>query len=173
MKIVIKCFFFYTFCNNQQWEGFPAGTLRITEFQHTSWSGHHLAPAWPLTCCVLITRPYHRPGAQLNLTAGSTTDLRGYEPNEPAHWWDGFRQAIPEFPWEVLPWSHSSPHLAARPPLSMHFLSYTLLASVTTWTSENGDHTGCRLTVAIATISLTTSPNGSVSQYFCNIFTIN
>lgn len=41
------------------------------------------------------------------------TDLRGYEPNEPAHWWDGFRQAIPESPWGALPQSHSSPPSAA------------------------------------------------------------
>lgn len=52
---------------------------------NTSWSRRHLGCAWPQTCSVLITRPYHWPGTQLNLTAGSATDLRGYEPNEPAH----------------------------------------------------------------------------------------
>lgn len=52
---------------------------------HTSWSGRHLDSAWPQTCSVLITRPYHWPGTELSLTAGPATDLRGYEPNEPAH----------------------------------------------------------------------------------------
>lgn len=80
-----------------------------TALLRTSWSGRHLGSAWPLTYSVLITRPYHWPGTQLNLTAGPTTDLRGYEPNEPAHWWDSFRQAIPEFPWGALPHSYPSP----------------------------------------------------------------
>lgn len=66
------------------------------------------SPARPPIPSVLITRPFHCPGSQPNVTTGSTTDLRGYEPNEPAQWWDGFRQAIPEFPWGELPQSHSS-----------------------------------------------------------------
>lgn len=64
---------------------FLQSTFRGAVLLHTSRSGRHLAPAWPLTRSVLITRPYHWPGTQLNLTAGSATDLRGYEPNEPAH----------------------------------------------------------------------------------------
>ncbi len=67
-----------------EWE-FLHSTVRSTALLHTSWSGRHLGSAWPQTCSVLITRPYHWPGTQLNLTAGPTTDLRGYEPNEPAH----------------------------------------------------------------------------------------
>lgn len=84
--------------------------------------------AWPLTWSVLITRPYHWPGTQLNLTAGPATDLRGYEPNEPAHWWDGFRQVIPESPWGALPQSHSSPPSASS--LFPSILCWALLHSL-------------------------------------------
>lgn len=91
-----------------EWE-FPYWSVRSTDRLNASRSGRHLASAWLQTRSVLITRPYHWPGTQLKLTAGPATDLRGYEPNEPAHWWDGFRQAIPESPWGALPQSHSSP----------------------------------------------------------------
>ena len=69
---------------SSEWE-FVHSAVRSIALLHTSWSGRHLDSAWPQTCSVLITRPYHWPGTQLNLTAGPATDLRGYEPNEPAH----------------------------------------------------------------------------------------
>lgn len=99
---------------------------------HTSWSGCHLGSAWPETCSVLITRPYHCPGTKLKLTAGPATDLRGYEPNEPAHWWDGFRQAISESPWGALPQSHSSPYSAAVSAPSV------LLPGICLWKEPSG-----------------------------------
>ena len=67
-----------------EWES-PLSAVRSAAPLNTSWSGRHLGSAWPQTCSVLITRPYHWPGAELDLTAGPATDLRGYEPNEPAH----------------------------------------------------------------------------------------
>lgn len=108
---------------------FPYSSVRSTALLHTSLSGRHLGSAWPQTCSVLITRPYHWPGTQLNLTAGPATDLRGYEPNEPAHWWDGFRQAIPESPWGALPQSHSSPPSAAF----AFSISFILLSGICLW----------------------------------------
>lgn len=101
-----------------------------TALLHISWSGRHLGSAWPLTRSVLITSPYHWPGTQINLTAGPATDLRGYEPNEPAHWWDGFRQVIPESPWGVLPQSQSSPPSASSVfPSSLYYALLHFLPS--------------------------------------------
>lgn len=115
-----------------EWE-FLISTEKSTALLHASWSGRHLGSAWPQTCSVLITRPYHWPGTQLNVTGGPATDLRGYEPNEPAHWWDGFRQAIPESPWGALPQPHSSPPSAASAFLSFFHPSFRNLPGKNTF----------------------------------------
>ena len=78
------------------------------------WYGRQPYIARPPSLSVFVTRPYHWPGARLNLTAGPGVDPRGYEPNELLCWQDGFGQAIPESLWAALPRSHFSPPSAPR-----------------------------------------------------------
>lgn len=122
------------------------------------------------TCSVLITRPYHWPGTQLNLTAGPATDLRGYEPNEPAHWWDGFRQAIPQSPWGALPQSHSSPPSA----VSASSVSFILLSEICLWktppwfgclhTYQLSFHISCMFKMYLLAVIILTNSKGFLSE---------
>lgn len=69
---------------NTEWE-ILYSTVRRPALVHTSRSWRRRGSASPQTHTPLITRPYHWPGTQLDVTAGPAMDLRGYEPNEPAH----------------------------------------------------------------------------------------